>query len=79
MNETNDNIYSLYDAICVQAGQDYRKALEDIQSAMDTISKAKKVIAECEDFFRSEAFRNLSGGADGETVMKKIKERLGVT
>lgn len=76
MNEKNDSIYSLSDAICVQAGKDYKEALENIRDAMDTISKAKKVIAECEEFFRSEAFRTLSGGADGETVMKKIKERL---
>lgn len=79
MNENNDNIYSLSDEICVQAGKDYKEALESIQSAMDTISKAKKVIAECEEFFKSEAFRTLSGGADGETIMKRIKEHLGVT
>ena len=63
-----DGFVRLAHAIVVQAAKDWQTA-----SGHPKSKKAKEVMAECEEFFLSEWFTELSG-LDGKAVLEKLKK-----
>ena len=61
----------LVESIILQAVKDYRDALrgKTVESGMS----ATETIAECEDFFRSEHYRQFTK-VSGEMLIKKLRE-----
>ena len=60
----------LANAIIIQAVKDYRNALKTLKR-YPRYEPAKKVVAEVEEFFRSEWFNTLYD-LDGETVIHRL-------
>lgn len=61
----------LIEAIIIQAAEDYRKALRG--KTYDSNLSDEKIVTECEDFFRSEWYRDLTK-VNGEMLIKKLRE-----
>ena len=60
----------LANAIVIQAAKDYRKALKTLKR-YPRYEPAKAMVAEVEEFFRSEWYRTLTS-VDAEMLMRKI-------
>jgi hypothetical protein len=58
-------------AICETAADDLRRACR-----FDAPG-SRRVVVDCESFFRSDWFAMLSGGLDGETAIHAIKRTAG--
>ena len=69
-----DDIENLTNAIVLQAAKDYRKALKGF-SLNGKSSTA--VVADCERFFRSEWYRQLTN-VDGEYLIINIRKEYGL-
>ena len=70
VNYEKEGFENLANAIIVQAVKDYRKALSGV--SLNSRPSAC-VITECERFFRSEWFRELTD-VDGEYLIKTIRK-----
>ena len=70
----DEGIENLTNAIVLQAVKDYRKALKGF-SINGKSSSA--VIADCERFFRSEWYRQLTN-VDGEYLITNIRKEYGL-
>lgn len=67
------NIYEeLAHAIILQAVKDYRKALRQLKRNPE-YEKAIEMKEDCERFFRSESFQDLTK-VDGPWLMRKLRE-----
>lgn len=64
----------LANAIVIQAAKDYRKALKTLQR-YPRYEPAKAVVAEVEEFFRSDWYRMLTS-VDAEMLMRKIRREI---
>lgn len=64
----------LANAIVIQAAKDYRKALKTLKR-YPRYEPAKAVVAEVEEFFRSEWYRTLTS-VDAEMLMRKIRREI---
>ena len=64
----------LANAIIIQAAKDYRKALKTLKR-YPRYEPAKKVVAEVEEFFRSEWYRTLTS-VDADMLMTKIRREI---
>ena len=64
----------LANAIIIQAAKDYRKALKTLKR-YPRYEPAKKVVAEVEEFFRSEWYRTLTS-VDADMLMRKIRREI---
>ena len=64
----------LANAIVIQAAKDYRKALK-ILKRYPRYEPAKAVVAEVEEFFRSDWYRMLTS-VDAEMLMRKIRREI---
>ena len=64
----------LANAIIIQAAKDYRKALKTLKR-YPRYEPAKAVVAEVEEFFRSEWYRTLTS-VDADMLMKKIRREI---
>ena len=64
----------LANAIIIQAVKDYRKALKTLKR-YPRYEPAKKVVAEVEEFFRSEWYRTLTS-VDADMLMRKIRREI---
>ena len=70
---TNEGLENLTNAIVLQAVKDYRKALKGF--SLNGKSSAA-VIAECERFFRSDWYSQLTN-VDGECLITTIRKEYG--
>ena len=61
-------------AIVIQAAKDYRKALKTLKR-YPRYEPAKAVVAEVEEFFRSEWYRTLTS-VDADMLMRKIRREI---
>lgn len=68
----NDPYEKLAQAIVVQAATDYRKARHKIKTHPKCISAGRDIV-ECERFFLSGWFTELSG-LDGRVVLDRLKQ-----
>lgn len=64
----------LANAIVIQAAKDYRKALKTLKR-YPRYEPAKAMVAEVEEFFRSEWYRILTS-VDAEMLMRKIRREI---
>ena len=64
----------LANAIVIQAAKDYRKALKTLKR-YPRYEPAKAVVAEVEEFFRSEWYRMLTS-VDADMLMTKIRREI---
>lgn len=64
----------LANAIVIQAAKDYRKALKTLKR-YPRHEPAKAVVAEVEEFFRSDWYRMLTS-VDAEMLMRKIRREI---
>ena len=64
----------LANAIIIQAAKDYRKALKTLKR-YPRYEPAKAVVAEVEEFFRSEWYRTLTS-VDADMLMRKIRREI---
>ena len=64
----------LANAIIIQAVKDYRNALKTLKR-YPRYEPAKAVVAEVEEFFRSEWYRTLTS-VDAEMLMRKIRREI---
>ena len=64
----------LANAIVIQAVKDYRKALKTLKRH-PRYEPAKAVVAEVEEFFRSEWYRTLTS-VDADMLMTKIRREI---
>ena len=64
----------LANAIVIQAAKDYRKALKTLKR-YPRYEPAKAVVAEVEEFFRSDWYRMLTS-VDAEMLMTKIRREI---
>ena len=64
----------LANAIVIQATKDYRKALKTLKR-YPRYEPAKAVVAEVEEFFRSEWYRTLTS-VDADMLMTKIRREI---
>ena len=64
----------LANAIVIQAAKDYRKALKTLKR-YPRYEPAKAVVAEVEEFFRSEWYRTLTS-VDADMLMRKIRREI---
>lgn len=64
----------LANAIVIQAAKDYRKALKTLKR-YPRYEPAKAMVAEVEEFFRSEWYRTLTS-VDAEMLMRKIRREI---
>lgn len=64
----------LANAIVIQAAKDYRKALKTLKR-YPRYEPAKAVVAEVEEFFRSEWYRTLTS-VDADMLMTKIRREI---
>lgn len=73
-NYDKEGFENLANAIILQAVKDYRKALSGCK-----VDKrdSKSVIAECETFFRSKWFQELTD-VDGEYLITNIRKEYGL-
>lgn len=73
-NYNKEGFENLANAIILQVVKDYRKALSGCKVEK---RDSKSVIAECERFFRSEWFRELTD-VDGEYLITNIRKEYGL-
>ena len=64
----------LANAIIIQAVKDYRNALKTLKH-YPRYEPAKEVVAEVEEFFRSEWYRTLTS-VDADMLMTKIRREI---
>ena len=64
----------LANAIIIQAVKDYRNALKTLKR-YPRYEPAKKIVAEVEEFFRSEWYRTLTS-VDADMLMTKIRREI---
>jgi len=64
----------LANAIVIQAAKDYRKALKTLKR-YPRYEPAKAMVAEVEEFFRSDWYRMLTS-VDAEMLMRKIRREI---
>ena len=64
----------LANAIIIQAVKDYRNALKTLKR-YPRYEPAKAVVAEVEEFFRSEWYRTLTS-VDADMLMRKIRREI---
>ena len=64
----------LANAIVIQAAKDYRKALKTLKR-YPRYEPAKAVVAEVEEFFRSDWYRTLTS-VDADMLMRKIRREI---
>ena len=64
----------LANAIIIQAVKDYRNALKTLKR-YPRYEPAKKVVAEVEEFFRSEWYGTLTS-VDADMLMRKIRREI---
>ena len=64
----------LANAIIIQAVKDYRNALKTLKR-YPRYEPAKKVVAEVEEFFRSEWYRTLTS-VDADMLITKIRREI---
>ena len=64
----------LANAIVIQAAKDYRKALKTLKR-YPRYEPAKAVVAEVEEFFRSEWYRTLTS-VDADLLITKIRREI---
>ena len=64
----------LANAIVIQAVKDYRKALKTLKR-YPRYEPAKAVVAEVEEFFRSDWYRTLTS-VDADMLMTKIRREI---
>jgi len=64
----------LANAIIIQAVKDYRNALKTLKR-YPRYEPAKAVVAEVEEFFRSDWYRTLTS-VDAEMLMRKIRREI---
>ena len=64
----------LANAIVIQAAKDYRKALKTLKR-YPRYEPAKAVVAEVEEFFRSEWYRTLTS-VDADMLITKIRREI---
>lgn len=69
-----DSYTELANAIIIQAVKDYRKALK-ILKRYPRYELAKAVVAEVEEFFRSDWYRVLTS-VDGDMLIRKIRREI---
>ena len=69
-----EGIENLTNAIVLQAVKDYRKALKGL--SLNGKSSAA-VVADCERFFRSDWYRQLTN-VDGEYLIANIRKEYGI-
>ena len=69
-----DSYTELANAIVIQAAKDYRKALKTLKR-YPRYEPAKAVVAEVEEFFRSEWYRTLTS-VDADMLMTKIRREI---
>ena len=69
-----DSYTELANAIIIQAVKDYRKALK-ILKRYPRYELAKAVVAEVEEFFRSDWYRVLTS-VDGDMLIRKIRRAI---
>lgn len=69
-----DPYENLAQAIIMQAVKDYRRARHKLNTHPKSISAAREV-ADCERFFKSGWFTELSG-LDGSIILQKLKEEI---
>lgn len=74
MNECIDPYERLVQAIAAQAAKDYRKAREKLRKRPKNIA-AQQMLYDCEKFFRSGWFYEITG-LDGKAVLKKLEEEF---
>ena len=73
MQDVGTEIYQgLYDAIVIQAANDYRKALVGVGYGSHS---PEDVVRECERFFRSKYFSMLTK-VSGEYLIEKIRKEV---
>ena len=73
-NYNKEGFENLANAIILQVVKDYRKALSGCKVEK---RDSKSVIAECERFFRSEWFRELTD-VNGEYLITSIRKEYGL-
>ena len=73
-NYNKEGFENLANAIILQVVKDYRKTLSGCKVEK---RDSKSVIAECERFFRSEWFRELTD-VDGEYLITNIRKEYGL-
>ena len=69
-----DSYTELANAIIIQAVKDYRKALK-ILKRYPRYEPAKALVAEVEEFFRSDWYRVLTS-VDGDMLIRKIRREI---
>jgi len=72
----NDGYEELANAIVLQAVKDWRKAVKTLKKR-PRYEAAKQMRDECERFFRSEWFEELTS-VDGSVILRKLKQEAGI-
>ena len=72
----NDGYENLANAIVLQAVKDWRKAVKTLKKR-PRYEAAKQMRDECERFFRSEWFEELTS-VDGSVILRKLKQEAGI-
>ncbi len=71
-----DAYEDLANAIVLQAVKDWRKAVKTLKKR-PRYEAAKQMRDECERFFRSEWFEELTS-VDGSVILRKLKQEAGI-
>ena len=71
-----DGYEELANAIVLQAVKDWRKAVKTLKKR-PRYETAKQMRDECERFFRSEWFEELTS-VDGSVILRKLKQEAGI-
>ena len=71
-----DGYEELANAIVLQAVKDWRKAVKTLKKR-HRYEAAKQMRDECERFFRSEWFEELTS-VDGSVILRKLKQEAGI-
>ncbi len=71
-----DGYEELANAIVMQAVKDWRKAVKTLKKR-PRYEAAKQMRDECERFFRSEWFEELTS-VDGSVILRKLKQEAGI-
>lgn len=71
-----DGYEELANAIVLQAVKDWRKAVKTLKKR-PRYEAAKQMRDECERFFRSEWFEELTS-VDGSVILRKLKQEAGI-
>lgn len=77
---SNKGIKNLYNAICFEAVDDYRKARKKIafmgNGYSRRVKEAEAVKAECERFFDTDFFKDVSGCNNKAQVIQAIEKQM---